>query len=56
MHVAERLRPFDGGITRFHTAPAVDREPDEVRPSGLFVYTVRGEEIDDGELLMMKEQ
>ena len=53
MHVAERLRPFDGGITRFHTAPAVDREPDEVRPSGLFVYTVRGEEIDDGELLLM---
>jgi len=55
MHIGERLRPFEGGITRFHTAPAVVREADEVRPSGLFVYTVRGEEIDDGELLIMAE-
>lgn len=55
MHVGERLRPFNGEITRFHTAPAVDREPDETRPSGLFLYTVRGEEIDDGELLILPE-
>ncbi len=56
MHIGERLRPFEGGITRFHTAPAVVREPVEIRPSGLFVYTVRGEEIDDGELLILEER
>ena len=39
-----------------HGAPAVVREADEVRPSGLFVYTVRGEEIDDGELLILEER
>ncbi len=50
-HTAERLHIFEGGETRFHTAPAVDHPPDEPIPSGLFVYTVRGEEIDDGELL-----
>ncbi len=52
MHVGERLRLFDGGITRFHTAPAVAHEPGEA-PSGIFVYTVRGEEIDDGEVLLL---
>lgn len=56
MHVGERLRPLDGGITRFHTAPAVHREAGEVRPSGLFIYTVRGEEIDDGELLILEDR
>jgi len=53
MHVAERLHLYEGGITRFHTAPAVDHAPGETVPSGLFVYTVRGEEIDDGELLLL---
>jgi hypothetical protein len=52
-HTAERLRLFDGGETRFHTAPAVDHPPGEAAPSGLFVYTVRGDEIDDGELLAL---
>lgn len=50
-HTGERLRLFDGGETRFHTAPAVDHPPGETTPSGLFVYTVRGDQIDDGELL-----
>jgi len=52
-HTGERLRLFDGGETRFHTAPAVDHPPGEATPSGFFVYTVRGDEIDDGELLWL---
>ncbi|MGE5277944.1 MAG: metallophosphoesterase [Acidobacteriota bacterium] len=52
-HTGERLRLFDGGETRFHTAPAVDHPPGETTPSGFFVYTVRGDEIDDGELLWL---
>jgi Icc protein len=48
-HQGERLRLFDGGDTRFHTAPSVDRTPD--LPSGLFIYSVRGSEIDDGAFL-----
>jgi Calcineurin-like phosphoesterase len=50
-HQGERLRLFDGGVTRFHTAPAVDHAPGEPAPSGIFVYTVSGEQIDDGEVL-----
>jgi hypothetical protein len=55
-HLAERLRFLDGGITRFHTAPAVDHEPGDSTPSGLVLYTVRGEEIDDGELLILDDR
>jgi 3',5'-cyclic AMP phosphodiesterase CpdA len=55
-HVGERLRLYDGGSTRFHTAPAVDHPPGDSTPSGLFVYTVRGEEIDDGELLLLEDR
>jgi 3',5'-cyclic AMP phosphodiesterase CpdA len=55
-HVGERLRLYDGSITRFHTAPAVDHAPGDATPSGLFVYTVRGEEIDDGELLLLEDR
>jgi 3',5'-cyclic AMP phosphodiesterase CpdA len=54
-HTGERLRLFEGGQTRFHTAPAVDHPPGETEPSGLFVYTVRGGEIDDGEILFLDE-
>jgi 3',5'-cyclic AMP phosphodiesterase CpdA len=50
-HTGERLRLFEGGVTRFHTAPAVDHPAGETVPSGLFLYTVRGAEIDDGEYL-----
>ena len=53
-HVGERLRLYDGAITRFHTAPAVDHPPADPTPSGLFIYTVRGEEIDDGEILVLE--
>jgi len=52
-HTGERLRLFEGGPTRFHTAPAVDHPPGATEPSGLFVYTVRGGEIDDGEILFL---
>lgn len=54
-HTAERLRLWEGGQTgetRFHTAPAVDH-PEPTPPAGLFVYTVRGAEIDDGEILWL---
>jgi hypothetical protein len=55
-HLAERLRAWDGGITRYHTSTAVDRQPQHDRgPRGLFVYRVRGDEIDDGELLAPDE-
>jgi hypothetical protein len=50
-HTGERLRLYDGGTTRFHTAPSVMQTPG--LPSGLFVYTVRGSEIDDGELVLL---
>jgi hypothetical protein len=52
-HTAERLRLYEGGVTRFHTAPAVDHPQGETVPLGLFVYTVRGGEIDDGEILWL---
>ena len=56
MHVGERLHLYEGGITRYHTAPAVDHAPGDASPSGLFVYTVRGDEIDDGELLLLRDE
>jgi Icc protein len=52
-HTGERLRLYEGNETRFHTAPAIDHPPDETVPSGFFVYTVRGEQIDDGEVLLL---
>jgi 3',5'-cyclic AMP phosphodiesterase CpdA len=50
-HLAERLRMWDGGITRFFTAPAVDRQPWAPGLSGIVVYGVKGDEIDDGDVL-----
>jgi hypothetical protein len=47
-HTAERLRQWDDGAPRYHTAPAIDHPEPEVR-SGFFLYTVTGTEIDDGE-------
>ena len=55
-HEGERLRLFDGGITRFHTAPAVDHPKGSLLPSGIFIYTVHGEDIDDGELLPLADE
>jgi len=56
MHKGERLRQWDGdGATRYHTAPAVDRQGWAPWPSGMFVYTVRGAAIDDGELVIIDE-
>ncbi len=49
-HTAERLRQWDEGAPRYHTAPAVDH-PEPEPFSGLFVYTVRGAQIDDGVLV-----
>ena len=54
MHIGRAPASLRGRASRASTRrPAVVREPDEIRPSGLFVYTVRGEEIDDGELLWL---
>ena len=39
--------------TRYHTAPAVDCSPGAAFPSGRVIYSVRGEEIDDGETLLL---
>jgi hypothetical protein len=55
-HLAERLRTWDGGITRYHTSTAVDRQPEHDRgPRGLFVYRVSGTEVDDGELVPLDD-
>jgi hypothetical protein len=55
-HLAERLRAWDGGITRYHTSTSVDRQPQFDRgPRGFFVYRVRGDEIDDGELVALDQ-
>jgi 3',5'-cyclic AMP phosphodiesterase CpdA len=54
-HTGERLRLYEDGqtgATRFHTAPAVDH-PESTPPAGFFVYTVRGADIDDGEILWL---
>lgn len=53
-HQGERLRPWDGGETRYHTAPAIDRTPPF--PSGLVIYSVKGTEIDDGEILLLNDE
>lgn len=55
-HAAERLRNWDEGAARYHTAPAVDHAAPTEPRSGLFVYTVHGAEIDDGELLWLDVQ
>jgi len=52
-HIGERLRLYEGDETRFHTAPAIDHPAEEPVPSGFFVYTVRGDQIDDGEILFL---
>ena len=54
-HEGERLQLLDGGITRYHTAPAIDHPPDSPFPSGVFIYTVRGEDIDDGEFVPLSD-
>jgi Icc protein len=48
MHRRERLELAGEGAERFHTAPTVG-QPDAGIPSGIVVYTVRGDAIDDGE-------
>jgi hypothetical protein len=48
-HLGERLHMEDGGMTRFHTAPAVARQDWAPWPRGIVVYTVTGDSIDDGE-------
>ena len=55
-HEGERLRLFDGGITRYHTAPAIDHPKDSTLPSGIFIYKVRGEDVDDGEILLLSDE
>jgi 3',5'-cyclic AMP phosphodiesterase CpdA len=54
-HMGERLRMEDGGITRFHTAPAVDPQSWAPWPTGIVVYTVNGASIDDGETVTLAE-
>jgi hypothetical protein len=54
-HLGERLRIDDGGITRFHTAPAVDRASWAPWPNGIVIYTVSGDSIDDGETVVLEE-
>lgn len=55
-HLGERLQLRDGGATRFHTAPALDRQAWAPWPTGLAVYTVHGETVDDGEFLALDER
>jgi calcineurin-like phosphoesterase family protein len=50
-HMGERLRMEDGGITRFHTAPAVARQDWAPWPTGIVIYAVRDDSIDDGETM-----
>jgi Icc protein len=53
-HLAERLRMEDGGITRFHTAPAVAKQDWAPWPTGIVIYTVSGDAIDDGETVPLE--
>jgi len=55
-HAAERLSNWDQGAARYHTAPAVDHPAPTEPRSGLFVYSVHGAEIDDGELLWLDDE
>jgi hypothetical protein len=49
------MREWDPlGAARYHTAPTVG-QPAPPSPSGLFLYTVRGDVIDDGELVVLDE-
>jgi Calcineurin-like phosphoesterase len=54
MHRSERLKLAGEGAERFHTAPTVG-QPDAGIPSGIVVYTVRGDAIDDGEDVSLDE-
>jgi hypothetical protein len=48
-HAAQRLRQWDEGAPRYHTAPNVGRpDPDDPR-SGFTVYDVSGADVNDGE-------
>ena len=55
-HMGERLRMEDGGITRFHTAPAVARQDWAPWPTGIVIYAVKDDSIDDGETLVLEER
>lgn len=52
-HVLERLPAAEGTITRHHTAPSVEERTQFRDPSGLVIYTVDGDTIDDGELVKL---
>jgi predicted MPP superfamily phosphohydrolase len=55
-HKSERLRQWEPlGAPRYHTAPAVDLQTWGERPTAIFLYTVRGGVIDDGERVVMDE-
>jgi hypothetical protein len=55
-HKSERLRQWEPlGAPRYHTAPAVDLQAWGERPTAIFLYTVRGGVIDDGERVVMDE-
>ena len=53
-HVLERLPPAGGSLTRYHTAPSVEERTQFQDPSGFLVYTVDGENVDDGELIKLE--
>ncbi|MBI3931976.1 MAG: metallophosphoesterase [Acidobacteria bacterium] len=52
-HMGERLRFLDETRTRFHTAPAVDRAAFAPVPSGIAVYSVKGDAVDDGDWVII---
>jgi 3',5'-cyclic-AMP phosphodiesterase len=52
-HVAERLAPAAGTLTRYQTAPAATARPEPGSPPGFFVYTVSGDAVDDGVLVTL---
>ena len=55
IHQAERLRQWDPvGAVRYHTAPSVG-QPVPESPAAIFLYNVRGDVIDDGELVAIDE-
>jgi 3',5'-cyclic AMP phosphodiesterase CpdA len=53
-HLGERLVMEDGGTTRFHTAPAVARQDWAPWPTGIVVYTVKDDTVDDGETIPLE--
>jgi Icc protein len=52
-HVAERLPPAAGGLTRHHTAPALASRSEAGQAPGFFLYAVDGDRIDDGRLVLL---